>query len=86
MARGVPLGDHKRRARLVRHEIDNNQGRFQEAQAIALGAAKSEKAEEAFRELLNHLFPYEMDESTIKEMKEVVEQEADKDYRVTPKK
>lgn len=86
MARGVPLGDHMRRTRLVRHHVDTQLGRFQEAQAIALGASGHQKAEEAFREFMEHLFPFEMDEETIEQMRQVIEQESEKTYEVAPKK
>lgn len=84
MARGVQLGDQWRRLRLVQAFYEEQKTKLLMAQAIGHAAAKTENADQKIRDLANHLFPDEIDDQTVEEMQEVLEQEEEKEYFVEP--
>lgn len=85
MARGVRIGNEWRRARLVEAYYHEQKTKVLLAQAVAHAAGGTEHTDQKFRDLINHMFPSrEMDDQTIEEMQEVLEEEEKKEYFVKP--
>lgn len=84
MARGVQLGNYWRRIRLVQAYYDEQKKLLLLAQAVAHGANGSDQADQIFRDLVSHMFPDEVDDQTVEEMRETLKQEEKKEYYVAP--